>query len=202
MQTFFAQQSEKEKKRSLYFCVEKVDKYEKKSTENFLEEGWRAMPGLFTIEHQLQYTRLAAAQTDTQGDPANFIGISKVKSDSYSVAKYMADQKARLELARVVTAFIATQMRASEAANDFEHGDIQQIDEFVSKNQSVVLTVLSGIRLNLVIYRQVRRNKYEVEIVMSVNASQALKEAKAALQEKLAKQSQELAAGFEKILIN
>ncbi len=178
----------------------KVDSDSRKEAKKLVKDGWQVMPGKLPIEKQIQATKYAELDKTPDGQKRFFVGTHKSVGGNYTAARQIADDRARVELARSIHAEVAQKIEQQVSNTDYGQGDIKVIDEFVSANKSVISAQLQGVVPTLEIYRPGKDGQYEVMVALKVEAAQALKDAKRGLTDGLKKKSDKLAKDLDKIL--
>ncbi len=192
-----AQQSDRDLKKELR---KNADRESRKEAKQLKKEGWKVMPGKLPLDKQIQATKYAELDRSDKGEKLYFVGTHQAVGGNYTAATQIANDRARLELARSVCAEVGQKIEQQMANTDFGQGDIKIIDEFVSANKSIVSARLHGATPTLEIYRIGENGQYEARVALKIDAQQALRDAKAGLSAGLKEKSAKLAADLDKIL--
>lgn len=196
--TVCAQQSDKTLKKDL---KAKVDKDCRKEAKVLKKEGWQVMTGNLPLEKQLQEARYAQLDTNVEtGEKMYFTASHQSLGGNYSAAKQIADSRAMAELAQQVNASVAKKVTEQISNLNLGENDIELVDEMVSANKSVVAASLQGTHPVLEIYREAGHGKYEVRVMVTINAEQALKSTKAGLISAIKEKSEKLAQDLDAVL--
>ncbi len=191
-----AQMSNKELKKEL---KAKVERNCKRTAKGLKKEGWKEMPGKLPLEKQIQEGRYAELDEDEKGEKLYFTSTHRAIGGNYSAAKKIANDRARSELAAQVASTISELIKNKLSSTDYGEQDIETIDEFISANKNLVSVSLSGVYPIVEIFRE-RDKKVEVQVMVKVNATNALNAAKNALYDKLYQQSVDLAKELDQLL--
>lgn len=192
-----AQSSDKALKKDL---KSKVEKDCRKTAKQLTKEGWKIMPGKLPMERQIQDSRYAELDKDQNGEKLYITGTHKATGGNYSAAKKIADERARMELAENINATFSGLVKAKLSSTDYGEGDIQTIDEFISTNKNLVTARLQGVYPVLEIFREKDKGVVEVQVMVKVNAAEALKLAKRAYRDELYNKSEDLAKELDNLL--
>lgn len=193
----YSQKSNKELKKDL---KAKVYKDSKKEAKKLTKEGWKVMPGKLPLERQIQDSKFAELDEDKDGNKLYFVGQNQSDGGNYTAAKQIATSRATLELARTLNTFMAEKVREKQATNDYGDGDLETVAEFISANSSIAEARLQGVVPVLEMYKENKDRTYTVNVVVKVNAEEALKHLKKAYMAELKKESDKLAGDLDAVM--
>lgn len=192
-----AKSSNKELKKEL---KSKVEKDCRKTAKKLEKEGWKVMPGKLPLARQIQDSRYAQLDKTEEGDKARFVSTHQAVGGNYSAAKLIADSRARAELAQQISSTVAQKITDQVSNLNLGDNDIEVIDETVSACKSIILAQMSGVSPTLEMYRELDKSQYEVKVVLEIDATKALKDAKRAITSELKKKSEKLANDLVSVL--
>lgn len=176
-----AQQSSKELKKEL---KDKANKSIRKEAKAYEKEGWRSVAGSLPLAKQLEQAQMAAIEKDEEGLNRYYIGRGKGVGGNYRAAKAVAFNQAKVDLVAAVMSDVA-----STEVNDMTNEDLGEGDVLSTEDMSINSKVVSSFPIKDIvtvveIYRELTRGRYEVEITVKMEATDAKKRAKVFLNDR------------------
>lgn len=133
----------------------KAGKEAKKEAKKLAKEGWKTVPGLESLENQLEKSYRLQSELDPKGYPAYFTGQGSATAADYDAAKRQALALARQNIARQLQSDLEAITRVtSDATAELTARDI-------------VIQSLGRLTPAMEIYRRTESGRYEVLVTLA-----------------------------------
>lgn len=193
----YAQKSDRELRREL---SKNADKASRKEAKQYTKEGWGVMPGKLPLDQQIRNAKYSELDENADGTVRYFTGSDKSTGGNYTAAKQIAHSRAASDIAGKVYTEIRRLVDDRVANDNFGGKDVTVIDEFISANKHVVEAELQGIETVVEMFREIGDGKYEMYVLVRIDAQKALQMCKKGYYNLLRQKSQQLADEFDKML--
>lgn len=175
----------------------KINKYAKQEAKRLKKDGWKPLPGELPLEKQLDTRFRSEVMTDPSGKCSlYFIGSGEGVSYSTQNAYTMASNDSKADIVGLVKTDFS---RAIEDDKNEQHtnDDINSMRKFMATDGALSEMQLVNLKPQVKMYKE-RGDKVVVRVLMAFES----KYAKAAIFEKMEKESKELRQKMEEVIGN
>ncbi len=177
----FAQQSEKEIKKSI---SSKTLKIAKKDAKKYKKQGYDVAPGALPLEKQLERSYIKQYETNDEGSLKYLVVTGNSVAETKTAAKLQATETAKMTLAGQINTRVATIVENSLANKQLNNEEAASITKTVAANKNLIAEEL-GLVIPLVeMYREIGKNA-QCDITLLYNMETAFDVVKKVIRENL-----------------
>lgn len=167
----FIKEREKTVKMAKKAVDAKISKMVKNEVKDLKKRGYHVSPGSLPMELQLQKQYAMSFEIESYGGPRYIMGEGTAEASSYNVAKKMAMDQARQNLAEKMGSEVYNVIESGIASNQVTASDGESMIKFTSDATTEINHKLGVTPVVTEISRDVQGGK-EVRIVLSYEMSQ------------------------------
>lgn len=177
----------------------KALKEARKEAKKLAKEGFRTPVGKLPIEKQIESAWQKQVETTPEGAPFWYVASSRSIGGNQSSAALQAMNAAKIDLAGQIQTKVSQLIEAKVANDDMGQDEAASLSSVVAASKSVISATLGRVLPLVEIYRTLPNKNVEVMVTIGYGMEAANKAAVKAVRDELAKKSEELAKGLDKL---
>lgn len=177
----------------------KALKEARKEAKKLAKEGFRTPVGKLPIEKQIESAWQKQVETTPEGAPFWYVASSRSIGGNQSSAALQAMNAAKIDLAGQIQTKVSQLIEAKVANDDMGQDEAASLSSVVAASKSVISATLGRVLPLVEIYRTLPNKNVEVMVTIGYSMEAANKAAVKAVRDELAKKSEELAKGLDKL---
>lgn len=177
----------------------KAIKEARKEAKSLEKEGFKTPVGKLPLAKQLENSWQKQAETTADGTPFWYIASSRAIGGNQSSAAMQASNAAKIDLAGQIQTKVSQLIEAKVANDDMGQEEAASLSSVVAASKSVISATLGRTIPLVEVFRTLPNKNVEVMVTMGYSLEDANKVAIKAVRDELAKKSEDLAKGLDKL---
>jgi len=181
-QLLFAQQTDKELRKEL---ADRAVKEARREAKRRSKEGWYVAPGSLPLPKILEKAWMKQYMEDDEGKPVYITADGNAVAETKSVAEMQAIELGKLQLAGLVETNVSSLVTANLGNAQLSTQDAASVTEVVQSAKNIIATELGYVDPSFKLYRDIGKDKVEVQVRLFYDTKQSLEIAKKAVRNEL-----------------
>lgn len=177
----------------------KAIKEARKEAKTLEKEGFKTPVGKLPLAKQIEAAWQKQAETTADGTPYWYVASSRAIGGNQSSAALQATNAAKIDLAGQIQTKVSQLIEAKVANDDMGQEEAASLSSVVAASKSVISATLGRTIPLVEVFRTLPNKNVEVMVTLGYNLGDANKVAIKAVRDELAKKSEELAKGLDKL---
>jgi hypothetical protein len=178
----FGQQTEKELKKEI---KDKAIKDARKEAKNLKKQGFYVPPGSLPLDKLVERSWMKQYSEDEMGNQRYITADGNAVAQSKSAAEMQAIELGKLQLAGLIQSNMNSLISANVGNAQLSTDDAASVTEIVQSAKNIIATELGYVDPAFKLYRDIKKDKVEVQVRLFYDVKQSLEIAKKVVQKEV-----------------
>jgi hypothetical protein len=172
----------------------------RKEARKLRRDDWAVAPGSMPMEKMLERSWIMQYERTEEGELAHLHSDGNGVANTYTAAQIQAHEMAKLNLAGQIQTEIRALVEANIANQQLSQEEAATVNRILTTSRNIIATRLNRVDPGLVIYRTLRNDNVECQVMLFYNRDQALRQASDVIRQQLDQDLRSLSQRWDSIL--